>query len=116
MKIFVVAKKIKYVQFYNIKFKMSESQILIGLATSFKNWQKEQNVYIYSILNVYIYMVLPPPPPTYGLYACENVDNYGLPLINTNKVGHCLYDIYHTFSSPFIIKYLTKQITIFTQV
>ncbi len=29
-----------FVQFHNIKFKMPESQLLIGLETSFKNWQK----------------------------------------------------------------------------
>ncbi len=57
---------------------MPESQFLIGLETSFKNWQKAQNVNIYSILKAYIWFY--PLPLAYGLYACENVNNYGLPL------------------------------------
>ncbi len=36
LKIFRVGTK-QYVQFNNIKFKMPESQLLIGLETSFKN-------------------------------------------------------------------------------
>ncbi len=56
--------QIKYVQFHNIKFKMPESQLLIGLETSFKNWQKAQNVNIYAILQAYIWFY--PIPPTYG--------------------------------------------------
>ncbi len=54
LKIFHV-EQIENVQFHNIKFKMPESQLLIGLETSFKNWQKAQNVNIYSILNAYIW-------------------------------------------------------------
>ncbi len=57
---------------------MPESQLLIGLETSFKNCQKAQNVNMYSILKVYIcFYAL---PLAYGLYDCENVDNYGWPL------------------------------------
>ncbi len=67
----------KYFNFTNIKFKMQDSQLLIGLETSFKNWQKAQNVNIYSILKAYIWCY---PLLAYGLYACENVDNYGWPL------------------------------------
>ncbi len=47
---FHMGTKKKEVQFHNINFKMPESQLLIGLETSFKNWQKAQNVNIYSIL------------------------------------------------------------------
>ncbi len=54
LKIFLVKQK-KYVQFHNIKLKMPESQLLIGLETSFKNQQKAQNVNIYSILKAYIW-------------------------------------------------------------
>ncbi len=50
LKIFLVGTKIIYVQFHNIKFKMPESQLLIGLETSFKNWQKALNGNIYYIL------------------------------------------------------------------
>ncbi len=57
---------------------MPESQLLIGLETSFKNLQKAQNVHIYSILKAYIWFY--PLPLVYGLYTCENVENYGWPL------------------------------------
>ncbi len=62
---------------------MPESQLLIGLDTSFKNRQKALNVNIYSI-SVYIksiHQLLLPPPLPYGLYAWKNVDNYELSLI-----------------------------------
>ncbi len=73
----------KYVQFHNIKFKMPEYQLLIGLEPSYKNWQKAQNVNIYSILKAYIWFY--PFSLVYGLYAFENVDNYGLPLNKLNN-------------------------------
>ncbi len=50
-----------YVQFHNIKFKMPESQLLIGLETRFKNWEKAQNVNMYSILKAYIWFYPLPP-------------------------------------------------------
>ncbi len=56
---------------------MPESQLLIELETSFNNWQKAQNVNIYSILKTYIWCY--PLRLAYGVYACENVDNYGIP-------------------------------------
>ncbi len=50
----------KYVQFHNMKFKMPKSQLLIGLETSFKNWQKAQNVNIYFPSKAYCcYPLLP---------------------------------------------------------
>ncbi len=49
LKIFLVGTK-KKVQFHNIKFKMPESQLLIELETSFKNWQNALNVNMYYIL------------------------------------------------------------------
>ncbi len=69
----------QYGQFHNIKCKMPKSRLLIGLETSFKNWQKAQHVNIYFISKAYIccYHLL----YIYGLYTCENVDNYGWPLI-----------------------------------
>ncbi len=76
----------QYVQFHNIKFKMLESQLLIGLETSFKNWQKALNVNIYYILKEYIWCN--PLPPAYGLYTCENVDIFGRPL----KYLHSTYN------------------------
>ncbi len=54
---------------------MPESQLLMGLETSFKNSQKAQNI---NILKAYIWCY--PLPLAYGLYTCENVDNYGWPL------------------------------------
>ncbi len=69
----------KYVQFHNLKFKMPESQLLIGLKTSFKNWQKALNINIYYILKAYIWCY-PIPPIVYSLYTCENVDIFGRPL------------------------------------
>ncbi len=73
----------KYVQFHNIKFKMSKSQLLIGLEMSFNNWQKAKHVNIYFPSKAYIWCY-PLPPPTYGLYTCANVDNYGWPLTRFN--------------------------------
>ncbi len=64
----------KYVQFHNIKFKMPNSQLLIRLETSFKNWQNAQHVNMYFLLKVYIcccslplsvwfvHLLLLPPP------------------------------------------------------
>ncbi len=63
---------------------MPESHLLIRLETSFKNWQKAQNVNIYSILKAYIWFYSLPPPIVYGLYTCENVNNYGWPLSPLN--------------------------------
>ncbi len=60
LKIFLVGTK-KYVQLHNIKFKMPESQLLIGLETSFKNSQKALNVNIYYILKAYIWCYPSPP-------------------------------------------------------
>ncbi len=65
----------KYVQFQNIKFKMTKSQHLLGLETSFKtdrklrmlpfiSHQKHRSGYT-------------PSPHAYVLYICEHVDNYG---------------------------------------
>ncbi len=67
---------------------MPKSQLLIGLETSFKNWQNAaQNVNIYFPSKAYIWSY--PLPLAYGLYTCENVDNYGLPLIIlTNSYFH----------------------------
>ncbi len=59
---------------------MPESQIIIGLETSFKNGQKALNVNIYYILKTYIWCY-PLPPLAYGLYTCESVDIFGWPLI-----------------------------------
>ncbi len=61
LKIFLVGTKNKYVQFHNIKFKMPESQLLIGLKASFKNWQKALNVNIYYILKAYMWCYPFPP-------------------------------------------------------
>ncbi len=41
---------------------MPESQLLIGLETSFKNGQKALNVNIYYILKAYIWCYPLPPP------------------------------------------------------
>ncbi len=61
LKIFLVGTKKNNVQFHNIKFKMPDSQLLIGQETSFKNWQKALNVNIYYILKVYIWFYPLPP-------------------------------------------------------
>ncbi len=68
---------------------MPESQLLIGLETSFKNWQKALNVNIYYILKAYIWCY--PPPLAYGLYTCENVDIFGWPLTwcNIRYMWYC---------------------------
>ncbi len=47
LKIYFLCIQRKYVQFDNIKIKMTKSQLLIVLETSFKNWKKAQNVNIY---------------------------------------------------------------------
>ncbi len=53
--------QIKYVQFHNIKFKMPESKLLLGIETSFKNGQKAQNVNSYCIFYIKsVPMVLSP--------------------------------------------------------
>ncbi len=43
----------KFVQFHYMKFIMPKSQLLIGLQTSLKNWQKAQIVNIYFLTKVY---------------------------------------------------------------
>ncbi len=48
-----VNKKICSISQYKIK--NARNQLLIQLETSFKNWQKAQNVNIYSIIKVYIW-------------------------------------------------------------
>ncbi len=89
----------KYVQFHNIKFKIAKSQLLIGLETSFSNWQKAQHVKMYFPSKVYIWCY-PPYPLVYGLYTYENVDNYGWPLSSHNiscifpdKTGQYVYSV-----------------------
>ncbi len=67
----------KYVQFHNIKFKMPESQLLIGLETNFQNRQKALNVNINHILKAFIWCY--PSPLANGLYTCENVNIFGRP-------------------------------------
>ncbi len=83
----------KYVQFHNMKFKMPKSQLLIGLETSFKNWQKAQNVNIYVPSKVYIWSY-PIPPLVYGLNTCENVDNYGWPLTYLQSHTYITYVVH----------------------
>ncbi len=63
---------------------MPKSQ-LIRLETSFKNSQKAQNVNIYQ-KRTSGFSPSPPPhsAPAYGLYTCENVNNYGWPLNYTS--------------------------------
>ncbi len=68
----------KYVQFHNIKYKMPKSLLLIGLETSFKNWQKAQHVTF--IPHQKHTSGVSPLPLASVLYTCENVDNYGWPL------------------------------------
>ncbi len=47
--------QIKYVQFHNIKVKMPESQLLLGLETNIESWHKAPYVNIYSLLKAYIW-------------------------------------------------------------
>ncbi len=57
---------------------MPESQLLIGLETSFKKLTEcsECQHILYIKAYIWFYSL----PLAYGLYACENIDNYGLPL------------------------------------
>ncbi len=79
LKIYFVYIQRKYAQFHNIKFEMPTSQLLIGLETSFKNWQKAWSMLPFISLKN-LHLVLPPSPLAYSLFTCENVDNYGWPL------------------------------------
>ncbi len=65
----------KYVQFHNMKLKMPNSQLLIGLETV----RKPRMSTFISHQNCTSGLT-PSPPLVYGLYTCENVDNYGWPL------------------------------------
>ncbi len=85
LKIFLMGKK-KYVQFHNITFKMPESQLLIGLETSFKNRESIECQHVLYIKSVHL--VLSPPPLAYGLYTCENVDIFGRPLSFQTTISH----------------------------
>ncbi len=79
------------IQFHkNIKFQMTESHILIGLVTSFKNLT-ESSVCQHLFYIKCIHLLLPPRPLAYGLHACENVDNYGWPFTMFIISIHFLY-------------------------
>ncbi len=105
----------KYVQFHNMRFKMLKYQLLIGLETSFKNWQKAQNVNIYFPSKVDIWSY----PLVYGLYTCENVDNYGWPLTMVTGRYHLVSTFQKNVSnshcqSVIVISELNSQIWMFT--
>ncbi len=67
-----------YVQFYNIKFRKPKSQLLLGLEASFKMDIKLRMTTFISFQK-HIFGITP-SSLAYGLYTCENVDNYGWPL------------------------------------
>ncbi len=64
---------------------MPESQLLIGLETSFKLIENSECQHLFYIKS--IHLLLPPPHLAYGLYTCENVDNYGWPL-SVIRINH----------------------------
>ncbi len=95
LKIYFLCVQRKYIQFHIIKFKMPKFHLLIWLETSSKNWLKAQHCqHLFPIKSVHL-VFLHPPPLAYGLYTCENVDNYGWPIIKTsyNRRMTCMLQI-----------------------
>ncbi len=99
LKIYFVCIQIKYVQFHNIKFKIS---VLIVLETSFKTDIKlRMSTFISHQKHT---SVVTPSHLAYGLCTCENVDNYGwllkcyiLPFYNSHKETISTYHFQQTY-------------------
>ncbi len=102
-------KQIQYVQFHNLKFKMPECHLLIGLETRFKLIESSEFHHLFSIKSIiWCY----PLPLAYGLYACENINHYGWPLTTYLTIFVSLWSMHNSqISNTMWPKQLAKYVS-----